>query len=60
MAIAPAGRQDRVRLYGTISHDLHALERALGRLTTSHCLPQRSSAIWPNKGIFSLESRPTL
>jgi transposase len=36
IAIAPAGGQNEVRLYGTISHDLHALERALARLRQAH------------------------
>jgi len=36
IAIAPAAPQNEIRLYGTITHDLHALERALGRLRQTH------------------------
>ena len=36
IAIAPAGRQNEVRLYGTITHDLHALEKALSRIRKAH------------------------
>ena len=36
IAIAPAAPQNELRLYGTITHDLHALERALGRLRQTH------------------------
>lgn len=36
IAIAPAGRSSEVRLYGTITHDLHALERALSRIRQAH------------------------
>jgi len=32
IAIAPAGPQNEIRLYGTISNDLHALAKALARL----------------------------
>jgi len=36
IAIAPAGRASEIRLYGTITHDLHALERALTRIRQAH------------------------
>ena len=36
IATAEPGRQGEVRLYGTITHDLHALEKALGRLRKAH------------------------
>jgi transposase len=35
-ALAEPGRQGEIRLYGTISHDLHALERALSRIRKAH------------------------
>jgi transposase len=36
IAIAPAGRSSEIRLFGTITHDLHALERALARIRQAH------------------------
>jgi transposase len=36
IAIAPAGRASEIRLFGTITHDLHALERALSRIRQAH------------------------
>ena len=36
IAIAPAGPQNEIRLYGTITYDLHALERALARIRQAH------------------------
>ena len=36
IAIAPAGRQNEIRVFGTITHDLHALEKALARLRKAH------------------------
>jgi transposase len=36
IAIAPAGPQNEIRLYGTISNDLHALEKALARIRQAH------------------------
>jgi transposase len=36
IAIAPAGRSSEIRLYGTISNDLHALEKALARIRQAH------------------------
>jgi len=36
IAIAPAGRASEIRLFGTITHDLHALERALARIRKVH------------------------
>ena len=34
--IAPAGRQNEIRLFGTITNDLHALEKALARIRQAH------------------------
>jgi transposase len=36
IAIAPAGRASEIRLYGTITHDFHALEKALARIRQAH------------------------
>jgi len=36
MAIAQAGRQGEIRLWGTITNDLHALEKALRRVRQAH------------------------
>ena len=36
IAIAPAGRSSEIRLYGAITHDLHALEKALARIRQAH------------------------
>jgi transposase len=36
IAIAQAGRQGEIRLFGTITHDLHALEKALSRIRKAH------------------------
>jgi len=36
IALAPAGRQNEVRLFGTITHDLHAVEKALSRIRKAH------------------------
>jgi len=36
MAIAQAGRQGEIRLWGTITNDLHALEKALSRVRQAH------------------------
>jgi transposase len=36
IAIAPAGRASEIRLFGTITNDLHALERALFRIRKAH------------------------
>ena len=36
LGIAPAGRQNEIRLYGTITNDLHALEKALSRIRKAH------------------------
>ncbi len=36
IAIAPAGRSSEIRLFGTITNDLHALERALARIRKAH------------------------
>jgi transposase len=36
IAIAPAGRASEIRLFGTITHDLHALEKALTRIRKAH------------------------
>jgi transposase len=36
LAVAPAGRSSEIRLYGTITHDLHALEKALARIRQAH------------------------
>ena len=36
LAIAEPGRQGELRLYGTITHDLHALEKALARIRKAH------------------------
>ena len=36
IAIAPAGRSSEIRLYGTITHDFHALEKALARIRLAH------------------------
>jgi len=36
MAIAQAGRQGEIRLLGTITNDLHALEKALRRVRKAH------------------------
>lgn len=36
IAIAEEGRHGEVRLYGTITHDLHALEKALARIRKAH------------------------
>ncbi|HKW30429.1 MAG TPA: transposase, partial [Verrucomicrobiae bacterium] len=36
IAIAPAGRQNEIRVFGTITHDLHALEKALARIRKAH------------------------
>jgi transposase len=36
IALAPAGCQNEVRLYGTITHDLHALEKTLSRIRKAH------------------------
>jgi transposase len=36
MALAGAGRNGEVRLYGTISHDLQALEKALRKIRQAH------------------------
>jgi len=36
IAIAPAGRTNEIRLYGTIANDLHALEKALARIRQAH------------------------
>jgi len=36
IAIAEEGRRGEIRLYGTITNDLHALERALARLRKAH------------------------
>ena len=36
IAIAEPGRQGELRLYGTITHDLHALEKALARIRKAH------------------------
>ena len=36
IAIAPAVRVSEIRLFGTISNDLHALEKALARIRQAH------------------------
>ena len=36
IAIAMGGRNGEVRLYGTISNDLHALEKALRKIRQAH------------------------
>ncbi len=36
IATAEPGRQGEVRLYGTITHDLHALEKTLSRIRKAH------------------------
>jgi transposase len=36
IAIAQAGLQREIRLLGTITNDLHALEKALNRLRKAH------------------------
>jgi len=36
LAVAPAGCADEIRLYGTVTHDLPALERVLARLRQTH------------------------
>jgi transposase len=36
VAIAQGGRDGEVRLYGTISNDLHAIEKLLTRLRKAH------------------------
>jgi transposase len=36
IAIAEPGPKGEIRLYGTITHDLHALEKALSRLRKAH------------------------
>jgi transposase len=36
LAIAEAGLKGEIRLFGTITHDLHALERALSRIRQAH------------------------
>jgi len=36
IAIAQAGRQGELRLFGTITNDLHALEKALARIRKAH------------------------
>ena len=36
IAIAPAGRTSEIRLYGTITNDLHALEKALAHIRKAH------------------------
>jgi transposase len=36
IAIAEPGPQGEIRLFGTITHDLHALERALSRIRKAH------------------------
>ena len=36
LAIAPAGRSSEIRLFGTITHDLHAVEKALARIRQAH------------------------
>ena len=36
IAIAPAGLKGEIRLYGTLTHDLHALEKALARIRKAH------------------------
>ena len=36
IAIAPAGRASEIRVFGTITNDLHALERALARIRKAH------------------------
>ena len=36
IAIAPAGRASEIRVFGTITNDLHALERALSRIRKAH------------------------
>jgi len=36
IAIAQAGRQGEIRLYGTITHDLHALEKVLAKIRKAH------------------------
>jgi len=35
-AIAQAGPQGKIRLFGTITNDLHALEKALARIRKAH------------------------
>ena len=36
IAIAEPGRQGEIRLYGTITHDLHALEKVLAKIRKAH------------------------
>lgn len=36
LAIAPAGRQSEIRLFGAVTNDLHALEKALARIRQAH------------------------
>jgi len=36
IAIAPAGRASEIRVFGTITNDLHALEKALARIRQAH------------------------
>ena len=36
VAVAQGGQEEEVRLYGTISNDLHAIEKLLTRLRKSH------------------------
>ena len=36
IAIAPAGLKNEIRLFGTITNDLHALEKALARIRKAH------------------------
>ena len=36
IAIAPAGRASEIRLFGTVTNDLHALEKALARIRKAH------------------------
>src|SRR5512136_3342079 len=36
IAIAQAGRQGEIRLFGTITNDLHALEKALAKIRKAH------------------------
>ena len=36
IAIAPAGAQGEIRLFGTITNDLHALQKALARIRKAH------------------------
>ena len=36
IAIAQDGRQGEIRLYGTITNDLHALEKVLAKIRKAH------------------------